>query len=325
MRETGIPTGIQFPESSKLQKNTGLYNFRQILNPGVKHLTMTEFGSTIPTESMTISVQNERVSAQDCGVEEAGYWNSVYHYAEREREPPLGHFGKLQVINIVHLLNDIARMKGEIEDNPAVSKGRIDHLAKRLHQYADAVRDYQYLTSLAPLPYTQALEKRMSLQDAFPSIGTPFPGKDIYPYDTQYFTLEKKAVQPQDGLRNFLRKVLPSRLLWTEEERRARRHDFAAGQPPGVYSKFLDSLARFIVGTAGGCALIVPMVIMALDPSLTKSLITVSAAVILFALVLSLVFETDNKDTITATATYAAVLVVFVGTSGASGTSAGGA
>lgn len=58
------------------------------------------------------------------------------------------------------------------------------------------------------------------------------------------------------------------------------------------------------------------MVVMALDPSLTKSLIVVSVALVLFALIVGLVFETNNKDTIVATATYAAVLVVFVGSSG---------
>lgn len=116
--------------------------------------------------------------------------------------------------------------------------------------------------------------------------------------------------------------MLPKHLSWTDAEIRARRPEYAAGHPPEVYSKFLDSLARFVVGTAGGCALIVPMVVMALDPTLTKSLVTVSAAVLLFALVLGLVFETDNKDTITATATYAAVLVVFVGTSGGGATAA---
>ncbi|KAM7185500.1 hypothetical protein V8F33_012387, partial [Rhypophila sp. PSN 637] len=88
------------------------------------------------------------------------------------------------------------------------------------------------------------------------------------------------------------------------------------GEPPEIYSKFLDSLAGFIVGKAGGGALILPMVTMALGFfTLVKSLITVSASVILFDLVLGLVVETDNKDTITATATYAAVLGGFVGTS----------
>ena len=58
------------------------------------------------------------------------------------------------------------------------------------------------------------------------------------------------------------------------------------------------------------------MLAMSFNPSTTKSLVVVSAAVVLFALLMSLSFHTDNKDTLTATATYAAVLVVFVGTSG---------
>ena len=44
------------------------------------------------------------------------------------------------------------------------------------------------------------------------------------------------------------------------------------------------------------------MVIMVLNPSPVKSLIVVSVAVVLFALAVGLVFETDNKDTITAIA-----------------------
>ena len=47
----------------------------------------------------------------------------------------------------------------------------------------------------------------------------------------------------------------------------------------------------------------------------TKNMVTMSAEIVLFALVVSLVFETDSKDMPTATATYAAILVVFVGTS----------
>ena len=58
------------------------------------------------------------------------------------------------------------------------------------------------------------------------------------------------------------------------------------------------------------------MLIMSLPYSRTKSLVTTSVAVVLFALAVSLGFRIDNKDTMTATATYAAVLVVFVGASG---------
>lgn len=113
-------------------------------------------------------------------------------------------------------------------------------------------------------------------------------------------------------MREFLRQSLPSWLSWSSAEIQDRPSDYSAGELPERYSPFLDWLARFIIGTLGGCVLVIPMIIMVFRPSLSKSLVTVSVAVVLFALALSLVFKTDNKDTITATATYAAVLVVFV-------------
>ena len=55
------------------------------------------------------------------------------------------------------------------------------------------------------------------------------------------------------------------------------------------------------------------MVIMTLDKSVNKSLITVSVAVLLVGAALSLGIKASNMETLVATATYAAVLVVFVG------------
>lgn len=65
----------------------------------------------------------------------------------------------------------------------------------------------------------------------------------------------------------------------------------------------------------GGTFLVVPMLIMAIDPSQTKSLATASVSVIVFALILSFAIRLSNVETLVSTATYAAVLVVFVGTS----------
>lgn len=61
------------------------------------------------------------------------------------------------------------------------------------------------------------------------------------------------------------------------------------------------------------------MVIMILNPSETKSVVTVSMAVVIFALVLSFGIKVSNVETLVSTATYAAVLVVFVGTSSGGG------
>lgn len=93
------------------------------------------------------------------------------------------------------------------------------------------------------------------------------------------------------------------------------RTEYFNGLPPDEVSPFVDKVARFLVAFVGGASLVVPMLIMRLpEVSLIKSLVTVSVAVLLFAVVLSLVMRASNTDTMVATATYAAVLVVFVGT-----------
>jgi hypothetical protein len=156
---------------------------------------------------------------------------------------------------------------------------------------------------------------RGKLGARFPYLVEPYKGERNQPYDTSYRTFEaRKPPQARDPIREVLRKFLPVYLSYSKAERRGQ--SYGSGEAPETYSRFVDSVARFIIGTLGGCALIVPMVVMSLDPSLTKSLVVVSVSVVLFALAVSLVFKTDNKDTVMATATYAAVLVVFVGNSG---------
>ncbi len=119
-----------------------------------------------------------------------------------------------------------------------------------------------------------------------------------------------------DPLRSFLKRVLPVRVTWTNDERKRREHvEYWMGQTPDEISPFVDTLARFIVAITGGLSLVVPMLVMRLGETLPKSLTTVSVAVILFSALTSLMFKASNVETLAATATYAAVLVVFVGTS----------
>ena len=112
---------------------------------------------------------------------------------------------------------------------------------------------------------------------------------------------------------------LPPRLAWSPRERRQRKKEYMQGLPPQQVSIFVDRLVRFVMAITGGLFLVVPMVIMTIDQSQTKSLVTVSLAVVTFALVLSLAIRVSNIETLVATATYAAVLVVFVGTSSVAG------
>ncbi|KAN0095156.1 hypothetical protein V8E51_015867 [Hyaloscypha variabilis] len=73
---------------------------------------------------------------------------------------------------------------------------------------------------------------------------------------------------------------------------------------------------RLRMALFGGLALLVPVIIMTLVHGQTASLVTTSVATVLFAFALAIFAnDTSGKDILAATAAYAAVLVVFVGTS----------
>lgn len=106
---------------------------------------------------------------------------------------------------------------------------------------------------------------------------------------------------------------LPVWITYSRNERAVRRDKFEAGYPPKEVSVSIDRLCRFIIAAIGGLFLVGPMLIMAIRPSTAKSLITVSASVFLFAVVLTFGIRVTYLEGLVSTATYAAVLVAFVG------------
>lgn len=158
---------------------------------------------------------------------------------------------------------------------------------------------------------SQASKLGRDLSQAFPEIAESTGG----PFGSRYCNLAANPGKP-DPIRNFLKARLPRRLTYTKEEMDSRMDEYLANLPPQNVSPFVDKLARFIIVFTGGAALVVPMLIMSL-PSIdrTKSLITVSLAVTLFAAMMSIAMRASNTETLVVTATYAAVLIVFVGTS----------
>jgi len=115
---------------------------------------------------------------------------------------------------------------------------------------------------------------------------------------------------------------LPVYFTYSGNERSDRPKEYEEEEVPKDVSPFVDHLARFLIAITGGLFLIVPMLVMAIDTSQKKSLITVSLSVLLFALTLSFGVRTTNVEALVSTATYAAVLVVFVGTNSGDGNTA---
>lgn len=89
----------------------------------------------------------------------------------------------------------------------------------------------------------------------------------------------------------------------------------------GDFIKTRKFLERLSLGIIGGMAIIVPMLVMALVNNFITSLVVTSVATILFAIVLALPplgsfgSDLDGQTVLGAVAAYAAILVVFVGTS----------
>ncbi|KAI0880288.1 uncharacterized protein GGS22DRAFT_87818, partial [Annulohypoxylon maeteangense] len=74
--------------------------------------------------------------------------------------------------------------------------------------------------------------------------------------------------------------------------------------------------SRLHMAVFGGTALLAPVIFMTLKPTLIGNLVTASVSMAIFAMIM-VIFATDanGKDVLASTAAYAAVMVVFIGTS----------
>lgn len=72
--------------------------------------------------------------------------------------------------------------------------------------------------------------------------------------------------------------------------------------------------SRLFMGVFGGTAVYLPILIMTVNPSTTKTLVTTFVAILLFGILLAIAAtDSSGKDVLAATAAYAGILVVFAG------------
>jgi len=77
-------------------------------------------------------------------------------------------------------------------------------------------------------------------------------------------------------------------------------------------TEFHMALKRFCFAILGGLAIIIPILIIALGDVPTKTMVTISVAIFLFALAVAWASTTSPENLLGATAAYAAVLMVFI-------------
>ncbi|KAH0489338.1 hypothetical protein TgHK011_009771 [Trichoderma gracile] len=229
------------------------------------------------------------------------------------------HFLRLEFLhrlNIVQLQLDLVQLKRRFQQTNVSSPESLKELRVGLKHYATAIRDYQFLRNMKSVEKASITHRKLLLQkyfDAELDLDDPFEAHYAYCHDVNANI---------DPIRESLLKYIPDNLAFSRPKGLEKYvGDLPEGKPPRSVSPFVDRLARFIISFIGPVFLVAPMIIMTLNPSQTKSLVTVSVAVIIFSLLLSFGVRVSNVDTLVSTATYAAVLVVFVGTSTGGGTS----
>jgi hypothetical protein len=132
--------------------------------------------------------------------------------------------------------------------------------------------------------------------------------------------LREIEIKPRDLIAS-IRSLLPRSWCWSKTERDLRPEVYkldlqgVPGFAPKGPSLIVTIVAGTIVSLASSVWIIVPTIIMSFQGGRTKSLVTVAVAVTLFGFFLLVGVRTKISETFLATATYAAILVVFVGSS----------
>lgn len=137
--------------------------------------------------------------------------------------------------------------------------------------------------------------------------------------------LTRRAIQEAQAAANPGDARLPLLLLETLDRRSKDRLPGISRHAKLRDDRIKEATQRFLWGMGGGLALIGPMVLMVLHKDTLTTLLTSSVSVILFAFAVASIssgllpgtdaIDLGPRDVLAATATYAAVLVVFVGAS----------
>lgn len=124
--------------------------------------------------------------------------------------------------------------------------------------------------------------------------------------------LERSILETTELIPNH---VLPAGSLpLANDHENPRLRDMGRNEANKVADK-KSRLLRFTMAGTGALLLVVPMLIMANIPGKTASLITTCVALLIFSILIPLLTELGPNKILATTAAYAAVLVVFVGTS----------
>lgn len=273
---------------------------------------------------------HEREENERTGCHGRDIFSYVTKSIQREDDVAFAQLESLHRLNITNHQVKLVRLKSDFHRHKAATSSQLEELTASLAAYSEslttvlmdknidyvpatAIRDYQFLQQHQRLGKYDADERTLLLKYFFmreADFGAPY--QDTY-------LLSRGQEDKFDALRRFLIRKLPVQVTYTAEEKELRKNDYMEGRPPRKLAPWLDHFLRSTISLVGGVFVVAPMLIMSFSPSQTKSLVVISSAVAIFGLVVSLGIRVSSIETLVATATYAAVLVVFVGSTTGNG------
>ncbi|KAK4215207.1 hypothetical protein QBC37DRAFT_128229 [Rhypophila decipiens] len=207
----------------------------------------------------------------------------------RSPKEPVVRLRVLQYMSIIHMKSLLAREFALMSERQHVTDSQMERVKGLMNDYVGALRDLQYMLE----PTSRFARTASFLRDQF------------------YINMENdSAILESEGL--------------IHEDYPFPRKGYDVPVPEyagyGGFSHTIDNrlefLGRLRVAVLTGLSLIVPMLFMKLYDNLIAQLVTASAAVLILGAILAYLEEMQKKDGVAGTAAYAAVLVVFIGTSG---------
>jgi len=149
---------------------------------------------------------------------------------------------------------------------------------------------------------------------------------DLHPYEIYKSRLVRVDLGPrslQDPFQRHIHKCLRAFRYWSLS-RKSTRDEEQVDEPNNnsqhkwSYQNTIflaEVITRFLVALAAGVFMVIPLVTVSYQESLKAHLVTISIWILVFSLLVSTTMKTSNQATIGVSATYAAILSVFVSNS----------
>jgi len=224
-------------------------------------------------------------------------------------------FDRLSLLNLCHYQDKLVELEGKIQKDPSnMTKEQIKELAELLREYHAAIKAFK---DIWQMPRPEPGTPKTIVDRLCQMIGGEHGDDYAYMQDSPHMVdLSPDALNtPSDPVRRRFQM-----LFGPVDGENDRTQPFREGEVPPSLGKptpsqinaRVDKAVRYLVSYGGGLLLLAPMYILSFVHTQSYQLIAVTLFVLSFATIVGMITTGSNSEVLAATATYAAILVVFL-------------